>query len=64
MSSEGAIGISDGDRYYSKFNHLEIPNSSIHFSNLDPPRIQLEQINHRSFLIYNSAEGAPCISTK
>jgi len=27
MSSEGAIGISDGDRNDLKFNHLEIPNS-------------------------------------
>jgi hypothetical protein len=27
MSSEGAIGISDGDRNDLKFNRLEIPNS-------------------------------------
>jgi len=35
--------------------------TAIPFSNLDPPRIQLKQINYRSFIIYNSAEGAICI---
>ena len=64
MSSEGAIGISDGDRNDLKFNHLEIPNSSIHFSNLDPPDIQLKQVSSRSFNCPESAEGATCISPK
>jgi len=63
MSSEGAIGISNDDRQDLKFNRLEIP-YSYSLQHPDPPSIQLKQINYRSFIIYDNAEGATCISPK